>query len=138
MATERAPKVSPVVEEKVIKPIRLGLPPADHKRLEKCARERGLNNASYARMAVLMQIEADEVELLNGIVVRKMPERPRHDASFTRCRRRIEPVLPAGWYLRLEGAVRIPDYDEPEQDLSVIRGDGDDYTDHHPGPRDVA
>jgi hypothetical protein len=60
MAKKRAPKVDAVREEKVIKPIRLGLPPADHKRLERCARERGLSNASYARMAVLERIKADE------------------------------------------------------------------------------
>ena len=82
--------------------------------------------------------EDDPVELLNGIVVRKMPKGPRHDASFARCRRQIEPFLAAGWYLRLEGSVRIPDYDEPEPDLSVVRGDSDDFTDHHPGPGDVA
>jgi Uma2 family endonuclease len=93
----------------------------------------------YDLMIRVGAIEEDEpVELLNGMVVRKMPKGPRHDASFTRCRKRIEPSLPAGWYLRLEGAVRIPDYDEPQPDLSVIRGDGDDYTDHHPGPADVA
>ncbi|MGC8639144.1 MAG: Uma2 family endonuclease [Isosphaeraceae bacterium] len=82
--------------------------------------------------------EDDPVELLDGIVVRKMPKGPRHDASFARSRRQIERLLPAGWYLRLEGAVRIPDYNEPELDLSVIRGESDDFTDHHPGPRDVA
>ena len=82
--------------------------------------------------------EDDPVELLNGIVVRKMPKGPRHDASFARCRRQIEPFLAAGWYLRLEGSVRIPDYDEPEPDLCVVRGDSDDFTDHHPGPGDVA
>ena len=83
-------------------------------------------------------VEDDAVELLDGIVVRKMPEGPRHDASFARCRRQIERALTAGWYLRLEGSVRIPDYNEPEPDLCVVRGDSDDYTDHHPGRGDVA
>ena len=34
--------------------------------------------------------------------------------------------------------MRIPDYNEPEPDLSVVRGESDDYTDHHPGPADIA
>ena len=55
-----------------------------------------------------------------------------------RCRREIERALPAGWHLRVEGFVRIPDYNEPEPDLSVVRGESDDYTDHHPGPADIA
>lgn len=82
--------------------------------------------------------EDDPVELLDGIVVRKMPKGPRHDASFARCRRQIERILPAGWYLRLEGSVRIPDYNEPEPDLCVVRGESDDYTDRHPNPGDIA
>jgi Uma2 family endonuclease len=82
--------------------------------------------------------EDDPVELLDGIVVRKMPKGPRHDASSARCRRQIEPALQPGWHLRLEGSVRIPDYNEPEPDLCVVRGDSDDYTDHYPDPDDVA
>ena len=82
--------------------------------------------------------EDDPVELLDGIVVRKMPKGPRHDASSARCRREIERALPAGWHLRVEGSVRIPDYNEPEPDLSVVRGESDDYTDHHPGPAAIA
>jgi len=82
--------------------------------------------------------EDDPVELLDGIVVRKMPKGPRHDASSARCRREIERALPAGWHLRVESSVRIPDYNEPEPDLSVVRGESDDYTDHHPGPADIA
>ena len=70
--------------------------------------------------------------------MRKMPKGPRHDASSARCRRQIERALPAGWHLRLKGALRIPDWTEPEPDLAVVRGDSDDFTDHHPGPADVA
>jgi hypothetical protein len=42
------------------KPVRLDLSPADHERLERCAKERGLSKSSYARMAVLERIKADE------------------------------------------------------------------------------
>jgi hypothetical protein len=40
--------------------IRLDLSPADHKRVERAAGERGLTMASYARMAVLERLKADE------------------------------------------------------------------------------
>ena len=93
----------------------------------------------YERMVRDGTIDEDEpVELLDGIVVRKMPKGPRHDASSARCRRELERALPAGWHLRVEGSVRIPDYNEPEPDLCVVRGESDDYTDHHPGPADIA
>jgi hypothetical protein len=41
-------------------PVRLDLTPADHERLERCARERGLTKSSYSRMAVLKLIKEDE------------------------------------------------------------------------------
>jgi Uma2 family endonuclease len=82
--------------------------------------------------------EDDTVELLDGIVVRQMPKGPRHDACFARCRRRIELSLPAGWFVRLEGALRIPEFNEPQPDLCIVRGESDDFTDHYPGPGDVA
>jgi hypothetical protein len=42
------------------KAVRLDLSPKDHERLERCAEARGLNLASYARMAVLALVKADE------------------------------------------------------------------------------
>jgi hypothetical protein len=44
----------------IARPVRLDLSPKDHDRLERCAREKGLNKSSYARMAVLERIKADE------------------------------------------------------------------------------
>src|SRR5262249_2133679 len=43
------------------------------------------------------------------------------------------------WHVCKEDPVRIPNRrSEPEPDISVVRGSIDDYTDHHPGPADVA
>ena len=47
-------------------------------------------------------------------------------------------MIPAGWHVRKEDPVRIPDYDEPEPDLAVARGAFMDYLSRHPGPGDVA
>jgi len=47
-------------EERLVKGVRLDLSPANHKRLERCARERGLTMASYARMALLERLKTDE------------------------------------------------------------------------------
>jgi hypothetical protein len=46
--------------EKTARPVRLDLSESDHQRLERLARERGLNKASYARQAVLERMKADE------------------------------------------------------------------------------
>jgi hypothetical protein len=53
--------------------------------------------------------EDQPIELLNGVLVWKMPKGPRHDASSARCRRAIERLLGEGWHLRVESAMRIPD-----------------------------
>ncbi len=61
MAKKKAgPNVNAVQEKKVVKPVRLELSEADHERLENVAEMKGLNKASYARMAVLDRIKADE------------------------------------------------------------------------------
>lgn len=62
MARKRVPKVNAVQEPKIAKPmpVRLDLLPADYERLERQARARGLNKASYARMAVLERLKRDE------------------------------------------------------------------------------
>jgi hypothetical protein len=49
-----------VKEKRAVKGVRLDLSPADHKRLEKTAKERGLTMASYARMALFERLRADE------------------------------------------------------------------------------
>jgi hypothetical protein len=60
MAKAKAKKMNAVQTEKAARPVRLDLSESDHERLERCARERGLNKASYARQAVLEKIKADE------------------------------------------------------------------------------
>ena len=81
--------------------------------------------------------EDDPVELLSGVIVWKKPRHPKHSTIVRRCQRIIEGLIPLGWHVRKEEPVRIPDYDEPEPDLAVVRGDDHLYESHHPGPNDV-
>jgi hypothetical protein len=43
-----------------VKGVRLDLNPADHERLERVSRERGVTMSSYARMVLLERLKADE------------------------------------------------------------------------------
>ena len=54
-AKAKARKMNAIAEKPALKPVRLQLPEPDHVRLEKQARKRGLNLASYARQAVLRE-----------------------------------------------------------------------------------
>jgi hypothetical protein len=60
MAKKRAAKVEAVIVERSGKPVRLDLAEPDFDRLERIARSMGLTKASYARMAVIERMRADE------------------------------------------------------------------------------
>ncbi|MGZ3415793.1 MAG: Uma2 family endonuclease, partial [Isosphaeraceae bacterium] len=82
--------------------------------------------------------EDDNVELLEGWIVPKMPRNPAHDALIAWVHNRVlAPRLREGWYCRGQSAITTPD-SEPEPDLAVIRGSESDYLSRHPGPADTA
>jgi Uma2 family endonuclease len=94
----------------------------------------------YERMIEEGEIgEHDQVELIKGRVVVKMGQGPRHTTGAEKSRRPIERLVPPGWHVRIERPVRMPEEDsEPVPDLSIVRGDVEDYLNRHPQPEDVA
>ncbi len=94
----------------------------------------------YERMIEDGEIgEHDDVELIKGRVVVKMGQGPIHASGSEKSRRPIERLVPLGWHVRIEKPVRMPAEDsEPVPDLSIVRGDIEDYLNRHPEPADVA
>jgi Uma2 family endonuclease len=83
--------------------------------------------------------ETNRFELIEGRIVEKDVKDPAHPTTVRRTLRAIERRLPAGWHVRKEDPVRIPNRrSEPEPDLAVVRGDDDAYEDRHPEPADIA
>jgi Uma2 family endonuclease len=83
--------------------------------------------------------EHHRLELIEGLLVKKMTKKPDHSTGSEKCRRRIDLSLPPGWHTRHEQPIRIPLRDsEPEPDIAVARGDVEDYDTYHPGPADIA
>lgn len=80
--------------------------------------------------------EDDRVELLDGLLVAKMPTNPAHRIATRRSRIALERVLPAGWYADEQKPITLT-ASEPEPDVAVVRSDTSDYQDRHPGARDV-
>jgi Uma2 family endonuclease len=78
------------------------------------------------------------IELIDGYMVDKMAKSPEHSFSATATHQAFADRLPAGWLARQEQPVKIPAYNEPEPDVSVIRGIIADYRHRSPGPGDVA
>jgi Uma2 family endonuclease len=83
-------------------------------------------------------LDDDRVELIDGYLVKKMSKNPPHIWSVKTILKILAGLLPPGWAWRKEDPVRIPDFDEPEPDLAIVRGSDDDYKVRIPGPEDVA
>jgi Uma2 family endonuclease len=80
---------------------------------------------------------AHRVELLNGWIVDKMPQKPPHPAVVSRMHRWLVRVLPdPDWVVRSQSAVTLA-ASEPEPDLAIARGPDSRYELRHPGPRDL-
>jgi len=81
--------------------------------------------------------ENDEVELLDGCIVPKMPRNPPHDAAVDQRNDALRARLPAGWRVRVQSAITLG-VSEPEPDLAVVSGPANRYAARHPGPADIA
>jgi len=92
----------------------------------------------YERLAAAGVLNDPRVELIDGLLVKKMTQEPPHSWAVEAAHEHLERILPPGWFIREEKPVRIPRFDEPEPDLSVIRGTRDDYRGRHPAPGDIA
>ncbi len=82
--------------------------------------------------------EVDRVELINGIVVIKMPKGPAHVWATKRAGFRLESLIGDAFSLRREAPARILPLNEPEPDLLIARGHDADYLERHPEPDEIA
>jgi Uma2 family endonuclease len=67
--------------------------------------------------------EDDQVELIEGQVVAKMPKKPPHRVGTRKTFKALERVVPAGWHVTKEEAVVLGPRSKPEPDIAVIRGE---------------
>jgi Uma2 family endonuclease len=82
--------------------------------------------------------DPSRVELIDGEMVDKMAKGAGHGFTTKKLLRALDSRLPSGWTWQKEEPVRIPDFDEPEPDVAVVRGSRDDYRDRIPEPKDIA
>lgn len=81
--------------------------------------------------------EADDVELLRGLIVPKMTRNPGHDTAIDKVAEALMALLPPGWRVRQQSAIVTGD-SQPEPDMCVLRGPADRYAMRHPGREDIA
>lgn len=78
----------------------------------------------------------DRVELLEGILVAKMPKSPEHVLGTQLTSDTLRALLPSGWLVRTEAPIRLDD-SEPEPDVAVARGPARSYATRHPVPDEI-
>lgn len=91
----------------------------------------------YERLVESGALDGQPVELMSGLLVTKMGKKPPHVVACEALRDLLLPLIPRGWRLAIEAPVRIPDFDEPEPDLAIVRGTRDQYQDRHPGSNEI-
>ncbi len=96
-----------------------------------------INVGEYERLMSLGALDDSRIELIDGYLVRKTGKNPAHVWSVDATEIGLQALLPAGWLIRRESPVRIPDFDEPEPDLAIARGVRVDYNTQHPGSGDL-
>lgn len=82
--------------------------------------------------------DGDPVELIDGMLVPKMPKTPEHGYPIKTLSMLIPPILASGWTWIAQDPIRLPEYDEPEPDFAVLAGNVKDYAHRHPAPGEIA
>ncbi len=83
--------------------------------------------------------DGDPVELVEGILVRKMTKHPPHRFATQALHELLIHLVPPGWFVDAQEPVTLDD-GEPEPDVAVIRGNRRQYLeqDRHQGPAETA
>ena len=90
----------------------------------------------FERVADLLK--AERVELIDGFIVERGAMDPPHVLSSEKLRRKLDRLLPDGWFVREDKPVQVHRTYEPLPDFAVVAGDPDTYENRHPAPADVA
>ncbi len=82
--------------------------------------------------------DRDRVELLGGVLVRKIVKHPPHNFASRGLSEALRRLLPANWLISEEKAVVLGPRWRPEPDIAVIRGSNERYRSHDPQAGDIA
>lgn len=94
--------------------------------------------ADYHQMAKVGILGADEqIELIEGQIIQKMPKGPVHSALCKRIELLLEQCLGDQVLVRLQDPIQLNLYSEPEPDIAVVHPRSNFYADHHPTPDEV-
>jgi Uma2 family endonuclease len=98
-------------------------PPGSRLELLQLATFHSLSVEGYHQMIALgIYPEGEPLELIEGLVIQKMSRGTAHDEAMDFLDRALAELVPAGWFVRSQRAVTLPD-SEPEPDYAIVRGE---------------
>jgi hypothetical protein len=96
-----------------------------------------LTVAEYVQLIDLGVVQEDEpVELLEGVVTRKMIKKPRHILVQETLGELLKQLVPSEWFVSEQNPMATPD-SMPEPDCMIVRGRRKDYRDRYATPADL-
>ena len=99
---------------------------------------RRITVTEYHQMAEAGILAAEEqVELIAGQIIQKMPKGPAHSALCKRIEKLLESRLGDQVLVRLQDPMQLDPYSEPEPDIAVVHPSPNFYAAHHPTPDEI-
>ena len=81
--------------------------------------------------------EEDKVELLNGEIIRMSPINNKHSSHVRRITALFYSLINKNATLLIQDPITIPDFSEPEPDITIAKFDSDFYAKKNPLPKDI-
>lgn len=86
----------------------------------------------YDRLVELGMFHGEHLELLDGLLVVREPQKSYHAATVMHVGHVLELAFGAGWHARLHAPLALDDDSEPEPDIAIVPGARLDYFSAHP------
>ncbi len=81
--------------------------------------------------------ENDNVELLNGRIIEKMPKGTKHTSATRFITKFFYRIFGDSVVIQVQDPIWLDGFSEPEPDVVLAKPDADEYTKHHPSPADI-
>lgn len=81
--------------------------------------------------------ENDAIELLNGVIIEKMPKGTKHSSANDRAARVFYRTLNENVIIRNQNPIWLDEFSEPEPDIVLAADSPDEYEKSHPTPKDI-
>jgi Uma2 family endonuclease len=100
--------------------------------LDTPTRTRRWRRVEYDRLVELGMFDGERLELLDGRLVVREPQKSPHAATVAQGAEVLRVAFGAGWHVRVQAPVALDDDSEPEPDVAVVAGVPRDYVTAHP------